>query len=196
MKISIKLNNQNSFQVTVPDNSTVDDLKIASLVALPPSADVNSKNAKIWFSGHKLEYNRLLSSYGITPENSSHCTVYLTSTESDPDCAILEEDEESSQNTTVDNSGDQIIQKKASSSSKSGRSKSRSKSKSKKCSFGTCTYSPLRMVGDCQFCQGKFCSKHRLLESHNCKGLKTCKDKCYERNALKLQSEQTVASKV
>ena len=76
------------------------------------------------------------------------------------------------------------------------KSKSKSKSKSKKCFFDHCTSNQLRMVGDCQFCQGKFCSKHRLLENHNCSGLKICKDKSYERNALKLQSEQVVTSKV
>lgn len=51
------------------------------------------------------------------------------------------------------------------------------------------------IVGDCGFCNGHFCSKHRLLESHNCTGLEDCKKESYERNADKLNSERTVAIK-
>jgi hypothetical protein len=51
------------------------------------------------------------------------------------------------------------------------------------------------IVGDCGFCSGKFCSKHRLLESHNCPGLEDCKKESHERNADKLNSERTVAIK-
>lgn len=66
----------------------------------------------------------------------------------------------------------------------------------RKCSAARCNSQPLRMVGDCQYCSGKFCSKHRLLENHNCIGLQRCKEQYHERNALKLESEQTAASKV
>ncbi|KAK9453901.1 ubiquitin-related domain-containing protein [Dipodascopsis uninucleata] len=66
----------------------------------------------------------------------------------------------------------------------------------KRCSFKACTSAPLRIVGDCSFCDGHFCSKHRLLEDHKCTGLQNCKQQLHERNALKLQQEQTVASKV
>ncbi|ODV92736.1 hypothetical protein CANCADRAFT_21234 [Tortispora caseinolytica NRRL Y-17796] len=65
-----------------------------------------------------------------------------------------------------------------------------------RCSMSKCTSAPLRLVGDCQFCDGHFCSKHRLLEHHNCRGLKNCKQELHERNAHKLEQEQTVASKV
>ncbi|QDS77979.1 hypothetical protein FKW77_002003 [Venturia effusa] len=51
------------------------------------------------------------------------------------------------------------------------------------------------IVGDCGFCNGHFCSKHRLLESHNCTGLEDCKKESHERNANKLNSERTVAIK-
>jgi len=66
----------------------------------------------------------------------------------------------------------------------------------KRCSFKSCTSAPLRIVGDCSFCDGHFCAKHRLLEDHKCTGLQDCKQQLHERNALKLQQEQTVASKV
>jgi len=52
-----------------------------------------------------------------------------------------------------------------------------------------------RIVGDCGFCGGHFCSKHRLLESHNCPNLEDCKKESHERNANKLNEERTVAIK-
>ncbi|KAK9467148.1 ubiquitin-related domain-containing protein [Lipomyces arxii] len=69
-------------------------------------------------------------------------------------------------------------------------------SSKKRCSLKSCTSAPLRIVGDCSFCEGHFCAKHRLLEDHKCTGLQDCKQQLHERNALKLQQEQTVASKV
>lgn len=68
--------------------------------------------------------------------------------------------------------------------------------KKKKCSFKNCSSAPLRMVGDCHHCNGKFCAKHRLLEDHMCSGLQYCKEVAHEQNALKLESERTVISKV
>ncbi|SPN97719.1 uncharacterized protein DNG_01232 [Cephalotrichum gorgonifer] len=39
------------------------------------------------------------------------------------------------------------------------------------CTFKDCQLGAQRIVGDCGFCQGHFCSKHRLLEDHKCEGL-------------------------
>jgi hypothetical protein len=204
MKINVKtqIDSIPFLSLTVPDNATVEDLKIAALIALPSRPSITSSSSiNLWYSGIKLDYSKPLSSYKISPtylDSNPNLSVYLTTID-DPiinqnlsDSAILDDDHDN-----IINSNDIILDEKIMKKSKSkSKSKSRTKSKSKKCSFLNCTSAPLRMVGDCQFCQGKFCSKHRLLESHNCSGLKTCKDKSYERNALKLQSEQTVASKV
>jgi predicted nucleic acid binding AN1-type Zn finger protein len=46
-------------------------------------------------------------------------------------------------------------------------------------------------VGDCSFCEGHFCGKHRLLESHKCSGLEDCKKQSHEQNAAQLESERT-----
>lgn len=66
----------------------------------------------------------------------------------------------------------------------------------KRCSFHGCTSLPLRGVGDCQRCEGRFCSRHRLMEQHQCRGLQGCKQQLHERNALRLQQQQTVQNKV
>lgn len=176
MKVTVKLSNESSFQVTVPDNATVEDLKVASLVALPPDSDIN-RGARLWYSGRKMEFSKVLSTYGITSESKS--SVYLTS--GDDESAIAVADDEAT------------IAEQQPHTQKKARTRSKSKNR---CCFNNCHSPALRMTGECQFCKGKFCSKHRLLEMHNCKGLKTCKDKSFERNALKLRNEQTVSSKV
>lgn len=66
----------------------------------------------------------------------------------------------------------------------------------KRCSFAACTSAPLRGVGDCTNCNGQFCSRHRLMEQHRCEGLSGCRQQLRERNAVKLQEQQTVAHKV
>lgn len=52
------------------------------------------------------------------------------------------------------------------------------------------------IVGECSFCTGKFCGKHRLLEDHKCEGLEDCKKESHERNAERLIKERTVVVKV
>ncbi|KAK3055930.1 hypothetical protein LTR09_003164 [Extremus antarcticus] len=64
-----------------------------------------------------------------------------------------------------------------------------------RCNFKDCKDAAQRIVGDCGFCQGHFCGKHRMLESHNCTGLEDCKKEEKDRNKEKLESERTVAIK-
>ncbi|KAJ5575116.1 hypothetical protein N7450_009015 [Penicillium hetheringtonii] len=64
-----------------------------------------------------------------------------------------------------------------------------------RCSFKECKEAAQRIVGDCSFCHGHFCSKHRMLETHSCTGLEDCKKESHARNADKLNSERTVVVK-
>lgn len=64
-----------------------------------------------------------------------------------------------------------------------------------RCSFKDCRDRAQPIVGDCGFCSGHHCSKHRMLEDHKCDGLEDCKKESHERNATKLNSERTVAIK-
>ena len=54
------------------------------------------------------------------------------------------------------------------------------KTRKQRCSAKNCISVPLRNVGDCSYCEGRFCSKHRLLEQHQCIGLKNCKEQLHE----------------
>ena len=64
-----------------------------------------------------------------------------------------------------------------------------------RCAFKDCKDQAQRIVGDCSFCQGQFCGKHRMLEDHKCSGLEDCKKESHERNAVKLNSERTMVVK-
>ena len=40
-----------------------------------------------------------------------------------------------------------------------------------RCTHKDCKEAAQRIIGDCGFCSGHFCGKHRLLEDHKCTGL-------------------------
>lgn len=60
-----------------------------------------------------------------------------------------------------------------------------------RCTHKECKEFAQRIIGDCSFCNGHYCGKHRMLEDHKCTGLEDCKKESYERNAIKLESERT-----
>jgi hypothetical protein len=66
------------------------------------------------------------------------------------------------------------------------------KSNKPRCSHPPCKAAAQPIVGDCGFCQRRFCGKHRMLESHACSGLEDAKKAERERNRAKLEGERTV----
>ncbi|KAI1613287.1 hypothetical protein EDD37DRAFT_648791 [Exophiala viscosa] len=66
------------------------------------------------------------------------------------------------------------------------------KSNKPRCSKDGCKGPAQPIVGDCGFCQKRFCGKHRMLESHNCEGLEDARQADKDRNAAKLQGERTI----
>jgi len=66
------------------------------------------------------------------------------------------------------------------------------KSNKPRCSKEGCRATAQPIVGDCGFCQKRFCGKHRMLESHNCEGLEDARRADKDRNAAKLEGERTV----
>lgn len=97
----------------------------------------------------------------------------------------------SSVNTSVNSSS-------ANSSTKVGKKSPGLKKKKKKnqCYHDKCTSVASKFIGDCNFCKGHFCARHRLMENHACAGLTSCKEQMHQRNADKLESEQTQAQKI
>lgn len=47
-----------------------------------------------------------------------------------------------------------------------------------RCNAKECREPAQRIVGDCTFCNGHFCGKHRLLEDHKCSGLEDVRFIC------------------
>ncbi|KAG1020290.1 hypothetical protein G6F26_009415 [Rhizopus arrhizus] len=68
--------------------------------------------------------------------------------------------------------------------------------KKTRCAFQSCSEKPVKIIGNCRYCQSNFCVRHRLPEDHLCENLTNCKQAAYERNSMKLLSERCVASKV
>ncbi|KAI5296993.1 hypothetical protein KEM55_005300 [Ascosphaera atra] len=62
-----------------------------------------------------------------------------------------------------------------------------------RCTQKDCKEPAQRIVGDCGFCTGHFCGRHRMLEAHQCPGLEDCKKESHERNADRLNAERTTA---
>jgi len=68
--------------------------------------------------------------------------------------------------------------------------------KKSKCAFGDCNQKPVLIIGDCKFCNQKFCGGHRLAESHACQNMQACREEHFNRNKEKVLREKCVASKV
>jgi len=66
------------------------------------------------------------------------------------------------------------------------------KSNKPRCAKDGCKIFAQPIVGDCGFCQKRFCGKHRMLESHNCEGLEDARKADKDRNTAKLEGERTM----
>ena len=64
------------------------------------------------------------------------------------------------------------------------------------CACEGCTARVAMIIGDCNYCKGRFCSSHRLPETHACEQYASCKAQAFKRNAEKLEAEKCVPKKV
>lgn len=167
MKITFRISTETSYTVTIPDNLTVDDLRTAAKVGCPPSAKLPT-DFKLIYNGVKL---------------APHYQLLHALSLEDGAIVILMSDASATPVASPQLAPVLVVAPKK-------------KVKKNRCLFVSCNAAPLRMVGDCGHCHGKFCAKHRLLEDHLCTWLQFCKDNAHERNAMKLQSESTIASRV
>ncbi|KAI9208380.1 uncharacterized protein BJ171DRAFT_491148 [Polychytrium aggregatum] len=65
-----------------------------------------------------------------------------------------------------------------------------------KCGCDGCTDRAVKIVGDCRYCNSKFCSRHRLPEAHACPNIQHCRDESSAKNAIRLLGDKCVAPKV
>jgi len=64
------------------------------------------------------------------------------------------------------------------------------------CDCEGCTDRVAMIIGDCKYCNQRFCTAHRLPETHACAAMGACKQVAFDRNASKLAAEKCVAAKV
>ena len=64
------------------------------------------------------------------------------------------------------------------------------------CEIANCKSKVIIILGDCKYCQGHFCSSHRLQEDHKCQGLDLCRRESFERNKEKLMKEKVIVQKI
>lgn len=69
-------------------------------------------------------------------------------------------------------------------------------SKKTRCSFNSCQGRVVKIIGDCKFCSGKFCARHRTVEAHSCANIDKCKQAHYQKNEKRLMGEKTNSSKL
>ena len=59
-----------------------------------------------------------------------------------------------------------------------------------------CLKKSATIVGDCKFCDCKYCLTHRLPEIHKCPGLIDCKKESFDKNYKTVISQKCVASQI
>lgn len=99
---------------------------------------------------------------------------------------------ESSDMTTTTLATDSTAPSSATTSGTSTPTGTKRKSNKPRCTKDGCKALAQPIVGDCGFCQKRFCGKHRMLESHNCTGLEDARQADKDRNTAKLEHERTV----
>ena len=64
------------------------------------------------------------------------------------------------------------------------------------CKFDSCNGRYVPLIGDCSYCELKYCEIHRLPEDHHCDKINDCKKESFNQNKAKLLSEKTVSKKI
>ena len=64
------------------------------------------------------------------------------------------------------------------------------------CKVNECTKKNVPIIGDCKFCQGQFCLNHRLVETHKCPCMESCRQQAMNKNANVLLKNKCVSTKI
>jgi predicted nucleic acid binding AN1-type Zn finger protein len=65
-----------------------------------------------------------------------------------------------------------------------------------KCHVKDCAKRVVLIIGDCKYCENRYCEFHRIPESHQCTNMEACRKKSFEQNQARVMSEKTNASKM
>ena len=70
------------------------------------------------------------------------------------------------------------------------------KKRKNSCSIENCRGRVVFMIGDCKWCNLKFCQEHRIPEAHACSGIEKCKQTSWDQNAENVNGMKCVNPKV
>ena len=56
------------------------------------------------------------------------------------------------------------------------------------CAWGDCLDRHVKIIGECVYCSGKYCARHRLPESHMCQNMQSCKQQSFNANHSKVMN--------
>ena len=65
-----------------------------------------------------------------------------------------------------------------------------------KCKVKECGKRAAEIVGTCKFCRGEYCLNHRIVETHSCSGMETCRQQALSKNTNVLLKNKCTSTKI
>lgn len=173
--------------LTIPPSTSIAMVK--SLIAVQHPQALPSANARLTFNGRTLDSpEKTLADLEIPPSSTLEFAL--------PSRLSPSEESSRSEPTSSDVASAAVATPTAAPTAAvpakpATKSSGTPKRKGPRCTSAGCNLAAQRIVGECGFCGGNFCGKHRLLESHSCTGLEDAKKADKDRNKARLESERT-----